>query len=94
MIIAGEYSFNKGKAYLAKHHSKLVKEVSEVIRQVDRSASMKKISKEKIEEAIANGEGVNLWRQHLLVLPDGRVGLFYNSGPYGKEQLYAKWTRG
>ena len=44
------------------------------------------------QDAIAKGEGVNLWRQHLLVLPDGRVGLFYNSGPYGREQLYAKWA--
>jgi hypothetical protein len=47
VIIAGEYSFNKGNAYLTKHHSKLVKEVYEVIRQVDSSACMKKISKEK-----------------------------------------------
>jgi hypothetical protein len=44
-------------------------------------------------DAIAPGEGVNLWRQHLLVLPDGRLGLFYNSGAYGQEQLYAKWSR-
>lgn len=42
--------------------------------------------------AIAHGEGVNLWRQHIVVLPDGRIGLFYNSGAYGKEQLYAKWA--
>ena len=41
-------------------------------------------------EAIAAGEGVNLWRHHLLVLPDGRFALFYNSGPYGREQLYLK----
>jgi len=40
--------------------------------------------------AIANGEGVNLWRQHILCLPDGRLALFYNSGSYGKEQLYLK----
>jgi hypothetical protein len=44
------------------------------------------------QTALASGEGVNLWRQHLLVLPDGRTGLFYNSGPYGQEQLYAKWA--
>ena len=43
-------------------------------------------------DAIRLGEGVNLWRQHLLALPDGRTGLFYNSGPYGQEQLYAKWA--
>lgn len=41
-------------------------------------------------EAIQNGEGVNLWRQHILCLPDGRMALFYNSGAYGKEQLYLK----
>jgi hypothetical protein len=41
------------------------------------------------ESAIAGGEGVNLWRQHLLVL-EGQVALFYNSGSYGREQLYEK----
>lgn len=41
-------------------------------------------------EAVAAGEGVNLWRHHLLVLPNGRLTLFYNSGPYGREQLYLK----
>jgi len=40
--------------------------------------------------AVANGEGVNLWRQHILVLPDGRYSLYYNSGPYGREQMYMK----
>lgn len=43
--------------------------------------------------AIADGEGVNLWRQHVLCLPDGRMALFYNSGAYGKEQLYMKISR-
>ena len=43
-------------------------------------------------EAVANGEGVNMWRQHLLVLPDGRLALFYNSSPYGQEQLYMQWA--
>lgn len=41
-------------------------------------------------EAIAAGEGVNLWRQHILIAPDGRLHLYYNSGPYGREQLYGK----
>ena len=41
-------------------------------------------------QARAAGEGVNLWRQHLLALPDGRLALLYNSGPYGREQLYMK----
>jgi hypothetical protein len=41
-------------------------------------------------EAIRDGEGTNLWRQHILVLPDGRRALYYNSGFYGREQLYMK----
>lgn len=41
-------------------------------------------------EAVQSGEGVNLWRQHILCLPSGQKVLFYNSGTYGKEQLYAK----
>lgn len=49
---------------------------------------------ERIEEipagAVADGEGVNLWRQHVLVLPDGRYSLYYNSGSYGREQMYMK----
>ncbi|MGE5528747.1 MAG: hypothetical protein ACM3X6_06355, partial [Patescibacteria group bacterium] len=45
-------------------------------------------------EAIENGEGVNLWRQHILCLPDGRMALFYNSGSYGKEQMYLKISGG
>lgn len=45
-------------------------------------------------EAVAAGEGVNLWRQHILALPDGRWILYYNSGSYGREQLYAKETGG
>ncbi len=41
-------------------------------------------------EALRNGEGVNLWRHHLLCLPDGKMAIFYNSGSYGEEQLYMK----
>ena len=41
-------------------------------------------------DAIATGEGVNFWRQHILVLPGDRLALFYNSGPYGREQMYLK----
>ena len=41
-------------------------------------------------EARRNGEGVNLWRQHILCLPSGEMALFYNSGSYGKEQMYVK----
>lgn len=42
-------------------------------------------------DALADGEGVNLWRHHLLILPNGRTAVFYNSGTYGEEQLYMKW---
>jgi hypothetical protein len=42
-------------------------------------------------EAVANGEGVNLWRHQVLLMADGRVGVFYNSGTYGREQMYVKW---
>jgi hypothetical protein len=43
--------------------------------------------------ALALGEGTNLWRQHILALPDGRLSLYYNSGYYGQEQLYAKISK-
>lgn len=45
-------------------------------------------------EAIDAGEGTNLWRQHILVLPDGRRQLYYNSGYYGREQMYMKEAAG
>lgn len=41
-------------------------------------------------EAEADGERDNLWRHHVLMTGDGRVGLFYNTGTYGAEQIYAK----
>jgi hypothetical protein len=44
-------------------------------------------------EAQEWGEGVNLWRQHLLSLPGGRRLLLYNSGSYGYERLFAQETR-
>lgn len=39
--------------------------------------------------ALDAGEGVNLWRHHLLATDLG-IRLFYNSGFYGREQMYAK----
>lgn len=42
------------------------------------------------KSALDTGEGYNLWRQFIHVLPDGRAALFYNSGYYGREQLYLK----
>jgi len=45
-------------------------------------------------EAIANGENTNLWAHQALVLPDGRIAVYYNSGYYGDEQLYLKVSAG
>jgi hypothetical protein len=42
------------------------------------------------QAAIDGGEGHNLWRQFIHILPDGNAALFYNSGYYGREQLYLK----
>ena len=42
------------------------------------------------KSAVDAGEGYNLWRQFIHILSDGRPVLFYNSGYYGREQLYAK----
>ena len=46
------------------------------------------------KEALDAGEGYNLWRQFIHILPDGRAALFYNSGYYGREQLYLKIGKG
>jgi hypothetical protein len=35
------------------------------------------------------GLGVNFWRHHLLVTPSGGARIFFNSGAYGKEQMYS-----
>jgi hypothetical protein len=37
----------------------------------------------------AAGLGTNFWRHHLLVTPSGRARIFFNSGPYGHEQMYS-----
>jgi hypothetical protein len=42
------------------------------------------------QSALDAGGGYNLWRQFIHVLPDGRAVLSYNSGYYGREQLYKK----
>lgn len=44
------------------------------------------------EAAIQSGEGVNLWRHHILVLPNGHAYLYYNTGSYGNEQLFGRVT--
>jgi hypothetical protein len=38
---------------------------------------------------IEAGLGVNFWRHYLLVTPGGNIRIFFNSGPYGKEQMYS-----
>ena len=38
---------------------------------------------------LAAGVGVNFWRHHLLVTPQGRMRIFFNSGKYGSEQMYS-----
>jgi hypothetical protein len=35
------------------------------------------------------GLGVNFWRHHLLVTPKGQARIYFNSGPYGQEQMYS-----
>lgn len=39
--------------------------------------------------ALDAGDGVNLWRQHVVVT-QGTTRLLYNSGKYGTEQMYSK----
>lgn len=42
------------------------------------------------EDAKNNGEGFNLWRHHILVLPGGPIYLYYNSGRYGQERMFVR----
>lgn len=35
------------------------------------------------------GLGVNFWRHHLLGTPGGQARIYFNSGPYGHEQMYS-----
>jgi hypothetical protein len=42
------------------------------------------------EQAAENGEGINYCRQPAMALPQGELALFYNSGSYGREQMYMK----
>lgn len=42
-------------------------------------------------EALAEGEGHNLWRHHALISPDGKqVAIYYNTGAYGQERLFGR----
>jgi hypothetical protein len=53
---------------------------------------------ERIDEipaqAINAGEGVNLWRHHLVLMADHSMYLLYNSGPYGNERLFGRYISG
>jgi hypothetical protein len=40
-------------------------------------------------EELKAGLGVNFWRHHLLVTPNGQARIFFNSGKYGTEQMYS-----
>lgn len=42
------------------------------------------------DDARSQGEIVNFWRHHAVVLDDGRVVLFYNAGDYFHEKLFLK----
>jgi len=42
------------------------------------------------EEYQREGEGVNLWRHHVVLDPEGRMYLFYNTGPYGRERMFGR----
>ncbi|MEM0493519.1 MAG: BglII/BstYI family type II restriction endonuclease [Candidatus Thermoplasmatota archaeon] len=47
MIIAGEYSFNKGKRYIEKRYFSQLKEIINIIKQIDANEYITKKSKEK-----------------------------------------------
>ncbi len=42
-------------------------------------------------EALAEGEGHNLWRHHALIDGEGkRLAIYYNTGAYGQERLFGR----
>ncbi len=41
------------------------------------------------QEELDGGIGVNFWRHHLLITPEGKARIFFNSGQYGTEQMYS-----
>jgi hypothetical protein len=46
------------------------------------------------QRAIRAGEGVNLWRHHLVLLPNRSIYLLYNTGSYGNERLFGRYVPG
>lgn len=55
----------------------------------DNSVSPFRKSEDLSDAETKAGLGVNFWRHHLLVTPGGRARIFFNSGPYGTEQMYS-----
>ena len=45
------------------------------------------------EAAVQAGESGNLWRHHLVLVPNDAVYMFYNTGPYGNEQIFARYAK-
>jgi len=56
---------------------------------VDNENSPFRYPKDLSVKEIEAGLGVNFWRHHLLVTPGGQIRIFFNSGAYGKEQMYS-----
>ncbi|MFA5528785.1 MAG: hypothetical protein WC996_09250 [Peptostreptococcales bacterium] len=42
------------------------------------------------EIARKDGEGVNMWRHHMFILPSNDLVCLYNTGDYGNEQMFGK----
>jgi hypothetical protein len=57
--------------------------------QVDNDSSPFRRPDDLTREELAAGLGANFWRHHLLATPGGNARIYFNSGPYGHEQLYS-----
>ncbi|MDD5367830.1 MAG: hypothetical protein PHQ40_01995 [Anaerolineaceae bacterium] len=42
------------------------------------------------KKGLRAGEGVNLWRHHIVILSDRSMYLLYNSGSYGNERMFGR----
>jgi hypothetical protein len=43
-------------------------------------------------QAAMAGERVNLWRHHIVILPDRSMYLFYNAGSYSDERMFGRYV--
>jgi len=43
------------------------------------------------EQALKAGEGVNLWRHHIVIVPDHSMYLLYNTGSYSNERMFGRF---